>query len=95
MSSWPVAGSRLADIGYVDKSGTWRTVLNILGEKQCRTLGIRPLQLAHGIGVYITQTMFASPREHMFVQLSPGWTWRTLTDAELQSCFDNAKFIDH
>src|SRR5438045_6530904 len=46
-ANWPTATSRLGDIGYIDNSGIWRTVLNVLDSDQCRADGVEPLRLVH------------------------------------------------
>jgi len=82
--NWPSVTSRLGDIGYIDNSGSWRTVLNVLNSDQCHAHGIEPLLLSHDRSEYITQVSFKNSPEHPFVRVSNGWTFSLITDIELQ-----------
>jgi hypothetical protein len=82
--NWPTITSRLGDIGYIDNSGTWRSVLNILDNSQCRAYGIEPLCLSHQKSEYITQFKFNDSRGFPVVRVSSGWECSSLNDAELQ-----------
>jgi hypothetical protein len=76
--------SRLGDIGYIDNSGSWRTVLNVLDGDQCRAHGIEALRLSHKLSEYITQVKFRNSPEHPIVKVSGGWNFSPITEAELQ-----------
>ena len=83
--NWPTVASRLGDIGYIDNSGSWRAVLNLLDSDQCRAYGIEALRLSHDKSEYITQVEFRNSPEHPFVRVSGGWNFSLITDAELQT----------
>lgn len=82
--NWPTVTSRLGDIGYIDNSGTWRSVLNILDDVQCRAHGIEALRLSHEKSEYITQSKFNDSRYCPVIRVSSGWECSSLTHAELQ-----------
>ena len=82
--NWPSVTSRLGDIGYIDNSGIWRTVLNVLDSDQCRAHGVEPLRLSHEKSEYITRVKFRNSPDHPFVRVSGGWKFSLITDSELQ-----------
>src|SRR5208282_4696844 len=82
--NWPTITSRLGDIGYIDNAGTWRSVLNILDEGQCRPHGIEPLRLSHQKSEYVTQFKFNDSRDCPVVSVSSGWECSFLSEAELR-----------
>ena len=52
----PSPNSRLGDVGYVDKAGSWRCVVNCLDPKSCSQLGVQALGLAQPKARYITHS---------------------------------------
>src|SRR5579859_4960835 len=83
VSDWPVIGSRLGDIGFLDHSGTWRKVLNILDEVECSAHGIQHLQTNETVQLFSQEPLDIST-EHPLVRVSSGWVFNFLNTAELQ-----------
>jgi hypothetical protein len=83
VSDWPVIGSRLGDIGFLDHSGTWRKVLNILDEGECRANGIQHLRTNETAQLFSREPLDIST-EHSLVKVSHGWVYNFLDTAELQ-----------
>ena len=82
--NWPTVTSRLGDIGYIDNSGGWRSVLDVFDAGQCRAHGIEPLRLSHEKSEYITQFKFNHSMHYPVVRVSSGWECSSLNSAELQ-----------
>lgn len=77
--NWPVVTSRLADIGYIDSSGTWRRILNAFDAGQCRRFNIKSLDVE--IGVSYAQEKLS---DKCFVRVSQGWNYRPLNVEDLR-----------
>jgi hypothetical protein len=83
VSDWPVIGSRLGDIGFIDHSGTWRKVFNVLDEVECRANGIQHLQTNETAPLFSRVPLDIST-EQPLVKVSHGWVFNFLNTAELQ-----------
>lgn len=53
--------SRLCDIGYVDRTGSWRRVVNILDTSSCKQLGLKALRLERPFKEYV------APDRHLYL----------------------------
>jgi hypothetical protein len=78
----PSSNSRLGDIGYVDETGSWRRIVNILDQTSCDPLRIKCLLLARGIPQYITQTKYI-PFDEPVIELYNGGGCQIVTGDEL------------
>lgn len=78
----PLQISRLGDLGYVDDSGRWRTVVNIVDESTCQKLGMQAIQRTDKLEKYITQRKY-EPFDKPFVQLLQGGEYQILTPDQL------------
>jgi hypothetical protein len=81
--NWPTVTSRLGDVGYLDNSGIWRSVLNILDEDRCHAHSIDPLQLSRPKSEYITKIKFNNSSQDPIIRVSSGWGCSFLSAAEL------------
>ena|SRR2546423_7819836 len=71
------------DIGFLDQSGTWRKVLNVLDEVECSANGIQYLRTNETAQLFSRKPLDIST-EHSLVKVSQGWAFNFLNTAELQ-----------
>jgi hypothetical protein len=77
----PSPNSRLGDIGYLDHTGTWRRVVNLLDSTSCDQLGNKPLRSMQGLASeYITERRQREPIVNLYsddtrVQKFPDWEY--------------------
>jgi hypothetical protein len=73
----PSTTSRLGDLGYVDKKGCWRVVLNIFDRNATERLGIKALALQASLGEYVVQNNVI-PFDDPIVELRPQGSYRLI-----------------
>ena len=78
----PSQASRLGDLGYIDDSGRWQTVLNIFDKRACQKFGIHALQLTHDLAKYITLREH-EPFNEPIVELIHGGGYQIMTRDQL------------
>ena len=78
----PLQTSRLGDLGYVDESGRWRTVVNIVDDPICQKFGMQAIQITHNLENYITERKH-EPFDVPFVRLFQGGNYQILTPDQL------------
>ena len=82
VSHQPTQSSRLGDVGYVDKGGTWRRVVNIVEPITCEKLGMEAVSLSH------VRTKYVTERKHAYldkplINLREGGSCDVLTPEQL------------
>jgi hypothetical protein len=82
LSHDPTSASRIGDIGYVDRCGHWRQILNVFDRESCRRLGINSIRLSSRVLEYTTRTKY-EPFDKPIVRLYDGGHWRYLETNEL------------
>jgi hypothetical protein len=85
--------SRLGDVGYLDDSGRWRTVLNMFDVLTCNKIGIVAIKRTHDLSKYITQRKH-EPFGVPVVKLFQGGDFDILTPEELVQYFFTPPFAD-
>lgn len=82
--NWPVIGSRLGDIGYIDQAGVWRKIINVFDSSECLAHEIKPLLFSQDThDSYISKDVFRTSNDRPLVKVSRGWEVNFLDSAEL------------
>ena len=76
--------SWLGDVGYLDTSGAWRSVLNAVDESTCRKHGVKAIQLTHELKEYIIQRK-RGHRGEPVVKIFDGGGYQVLAPDQLAS----------
>jgi hypothetical protein len=79
----PSTTSRLGDIGFFDKNGSWRRIFNILDQESADPFGIATLTLPKPASEYVEQTEGSAVDEPL-IQLDSGGSYKLLTAEEVQ-----------
>jgi hypothetical protein len=78
----PTQSTRLGDVGYVDKGGTWRRVVNIIEPITCEKVGMKAASLSHDRTKYVTERKHAHIDEPLIKFLERG-KYEVLTPEQL------------
>ena len=79
----PSRDTRLGDVGYVDGSGNWQRVVNIVDGTSCQNLGMKPIPLTKKVGDYITKDKPLSCQQKPYVKIFGAGSWHTIEQIQM------------
>ena len=76
--------SWLGDVGYLDDSGVWRRILNVVDESTCHKYGVKAVQRTHKLEQYIIERKQGNISEPV-VRIFGGGGYQVLAPDQLAS----------